>query len=63
MRQQFCHSSSLGRGVGVGQPQAAGADVPHGGASEHARDLGRGPAVVGDREHVGDASGEAVDTA
>ena len=36
---------------------------PTAGPPRDASDLGRGPAVVGDGEHVGDAGGEAVNPA
>ena len=53
----------LGRGVGVGEPQAPGADVADRGPAEDPGDLRGGAPVVGDREDVGDARGEAVDPA
>jgi hypothetical protein len=51
MGQQCLDSESLGRAL-VGQPQAARADVAHGGPAQHAHDLGCRAAVIGDGDHM-----------
>jgi len=63
VREQFGDRPRLWRRVGVGEPEASRADVTDRRSAEDPRDLRRGPSVVGDREHVGDAGGEAVDPA